>query len=127
MMPLTCDHCGDDNLTDDTGNGNPGWYRCHCGDLHQPIMITIFSVTGYHLEDGPDAPQTVLMASPEEAFPARSDLEAGASADARYFDEDIYFYGVSAASLQQAVETKESLGDFIPVSFEVEDSFEPGE
>jgi len=33
---LACEDCGDTNLADDTGNGNPGWFRCACGGLHQP-------------------------------------------------------------------------------------------
>lgn len=33
---LKCEECGDDKLADDTGNGNPGWWRCACGALHRP-------------------------------------------------------------------------------------------
>jgi hypothetical protein len=36
MPTLKCDECGDTQLADDTGNGNPGWWRCACGGLHRP-------------------------------------------------------------------------------------------
>lgn len=40
LRKLFCDECGDTNLVEDSGNGNPGWYRCHCGNLHQHAQVT---------------------------------------------------------------------------------------
>ncbi len=35
---LTCGNCGDTDPKPE--EGQPGWYRCHCGDLHCPSTVT---------------------------------------------------------------------------------------
>ena len=69
----------------------------------------IYSVTGYYDDETPDDMFTVFM-SGDNSEPAE---ESG------YTDDDIYFYGVTAESLDAAIRDKEALGGFIPVSWEL--------
>ena len=96
--------------------------------------LTIFRVTGYY-EDAPDDFDEVFMSSEDEPvwlqFQHQNRLHVvpystggEPSPDSGYTDEDIYFYGVSAESLDAAIRDKEELGGFIPTSWEIEPIYE---
>ena len=69
---LECDECGDTQLVDDTGNGNPGWLRCACGHLHQhhqPDQGKPEPLVSTQTESGPvdpDSPIVPLKTGPAE-------------------------------------------------------------
>ena len=54
---LVCGDCGDTRLTDDTCNGNPGWWRCHCGILHAPQELPeeLQAIVDHELVKAPEA------------------------------------------------------------------------
>lgn len=84
-------------------------------------MTTIYLVTGYY-EDQPNTEISVLMSDHDDVLPSLEDLKEG-DPDLDYYDENIYFYGISEKELKEAIEKKESVGDFIPLFYEIDGQF----
>ncbi len=105
MSKFPCTMCGSRNWPrEDTSCP-----LCATTEEESYTSPVVYSVTGYYDGDTPDDTFTVLMSGHD------SEPEEGSG----YTDDDIYFYGVTAESLDAAIRDKEALGGFIPVSWEL--------
>jgi hypothetical protein len=78
---------------------------------------TIFAVTGY-FDDNKEELFDVLMTDRPTSFPSLEYPQTAEKAQA-YYDEDVYFYGVTAADIHNAITDGASLGELYPVAFAV--------
>jgi hypothetical protein len=72
--------------------------------------MKIYIVYGYNLDEDPKNAYYVFMSEFDEVLPDSKE-EIG------YSDEEIYFYGVDEKFLDSAIQNKEPIGDFIPLSW----------
>ena len=81
-------------------------------------MRKIYLVTGFY-EDQKNTEISVLMIEGEDVLKSLDDLKLG-DPDEDYYDESIYYYGVSEKDLQRAIENKESFDGFIPICYDID-------
>jgi hypothetical protein len=84
-------------------------------------MTTIYLVTGYY-EDQPNTEISVLMSDHDDVLPSLEDLKEG-DPDLDYYDENIFFYGISEKELNGAINNKLEIGGLVPLFYEIDGQF----